>query len=143
MLPTAHELGIGFVAFSPLGRGFLAGSVRSRDDLALNDFRRMLPRFEQGSLTRNAALADRFSALADEWGTTPAGLALAWLLHKGVVPIPGTRRSHHLTANLAATELTLTPDQWKRVENVFAHVAGSRYPDMRRALAAKGGTPDD
>src|SRR6266508_1339666 len=110
VLPAARELGIGFVAYSPLGRGWLTGSVRSPDDLPEGDFRRTSPQFQPGNFERNLALADAVRTLAGEKGVTPAQLALAWLLAQGVeiVPIFGAPRRAHVEANAAAAEIQLS-----------------------------------
>jgi len=105
------ELGIGFVAFSPLGRGTLTAGIRSLDDLAADDARRGLPRFQPEAFTRNLALVDRVEQIAARKGATVAQVALAWLIAQGVVPIPGTRRRSRLDENAAAANLTLSPDQ--------------------------------
>src|SRR6185369_8624417 len=111
--PTCRELGIGLVAYSPLGRGFLTGRFRSLDDLPADDWRRNHPRFQGENFGRNLELADRIRALAEAKGCTPAQLALAWLLSRGedVVPIPGTRSAARLEENAAAVELRLEPGE--------------------------------
>ena len=111
VLPVCRELGITFVPFSPLGRGFLSGAVKETATLADNDVRRRLPRFQGENLDRNIALVERLEGMATRKGCTPAQLALAWLLAKGkdIVPIPGTRRADHLEANAAATGIALAP----------------------------------
>jgi aryl-alcohol dehydrogenase-like predicted oxidoreductase len=134
ILPTVRELGIGFVAYSPLGRGFLSGRFRSPDDLPEGDFRRTSPRFQGENFDRNLALVERVEELAAEKGCTPGQLALAWVLTRGddVVPIPGTTRVGHLEENVAALEVELTPEDLADLEAVFpAGVAsGDRYGDM-------------
>jgi aryl-alcohol dehydrogenase-like predicted oxidoreductase len=134
VLPTVRELGIGFVAYSPLGRGFLSGQIRSVDDLAPDDFRRSNPRFQGDNFARNIDLVDRVEEIAREKGATPGQLALAWVIAQGedVVPIPGTKRVRYLEENVAATELELTADDLARIEEAFprAAVSGERYPDM-------------
>jgi aryl-alcohol dehydrogenase-like predicted oxidoreductase len=129
-LPAAQELGIGFVAFSPLGRGFLAGGLTTRESLGANDFRRRLPRFEAENLRRNQRLVERLRVLAAEVGATPGQLALAWLLARGAVPIPGTRSRAHLVANLQAAAIRLREEEQARLEAAFppAVAAGDRYP---------------
>jgi aryl-alcohol dehydrogenase-like predicted oxidoreductase len=134
LLPLVRELGIGFVPYSPLGRGFLTGQFRTPDDIPEDDFRRSNPRFEGENFTRNLSLVDRVKAMADEKGCTPAQLALAWLLAQGddVAPIPGTKRRSRLEENLGALEVDLTADDLARL-NELAPVgvaAGDRYPDM-------------
>jgi aryl-alcohol dehydrogenase-like predicted oxidoreductase len=131
VLPTVRELDIGFVAYSPLGRGFLSGSIRSLDDLAENDFRRRNPRFQPGNFERNLELVDRVEEIARERGVTPSQVALAWVHSRGkdIVPIPGTKRRTYLEENAAAAELELTDEEFERLEEVFP-TAGDRYPDM-------------
>ena len=109
------ELGIGFVAFSPLGRGTLTAGIRSLDDLAADDARRGLPRFQPEAFTRNLALVDRVERIAARKGATVAQVALAWLIAQGVVPIPGTRRRSRLDENAAAANLTLSPDDLEKL----------------------------
>jgi aryl-alcohol dehydrogenase-like predicted oxidoreductase len=134
VLPTVRELGIGFVAYSPLGRGFLSGAIRSPDDLEEDDFRRRNPRFQGANLQRNLDLADAVRAVADEKGVTPAQLALAWVLSRGddVVPIPGTKQPRYLEENVGAADVQLTAEELDRIESAFPKgaTAGDRYPDM-------------
>jgi aryl-alcohol dehydrogenase-like predicted oxidoreductase len=134
VLATARELGIGFVAYSPLGRGFLAGRFSSPDDLAEDDFRKRHPRMSGENLDRNQALAGRVRELAEDRGCTPAQLALAWVLSRGddVVPIPGTKRREYLEQNAAASELGLTEDELEELDEAFppGAAAGDRYADM-------------
>jgi aryl-alcohol dehydrogenase-like predicted oxidoreductase len=129
VLPATRELGIGFVAYSPLGRGWLTGAVRSRDELPEGDFRRSLPQFQPGNFERNLALADEVRALAVEKGVEPAQLALAWLLAQGpqVVPIFGTRRRQNVEANAAAAEIELTAEELARLD-ALAPPVGERWP---------------
>jgi aryl-alcohol dehydrogenase-like predicted oxidoreductase len=131
ILPTVRELGLGFVAYSPLGRGFLSGQIRTLDDLAPEDTRRRHPRFQAGNFERNLELVERVEEIADDKGVTPSQLALAWVHSRGddVVPIPGTKRRAYLEQNVAAADLELTPDELQRLEEVFP-TAGDRYPDM-------------
>ncbi len=133
-LPTCRELGIGFVAYSPLGRGFLTGRFRSPADLEEGDFRRNNPRFQGENFRRNLDLVARVEELAAAKGCTPGQLALAWVLARGddVVPIPGTKRRHYLEENAAALEVELTEDDLERLEQAFPKgaTAGERYPDM-------------
>ncbi|UXI70631.1 aldo/keto reductase [Tahibacter amnicola] len=130
-LPVCRELGIGFVAYSPLGRGFLTGAIRSVDGLAENDWRRSNPRFETDALAHNLALVDAVTAIAEERGCTPAQLALAWLLAQGedVVPIPGTRRLARLDENAGALQLRLGEDDLARIAAAIGGhaVVGTRY----------------
>ncbi len=134
ILPTVRELGIGFVAYSPLGRGFLTGSYRSADDFAEGDRRMVMPRFQEENLERNIALADAVRALAERKGVTSAQLALAWVHSRGedVVPIPGTKRRRYLEENVGALELELTDDERRQLDEAFPAgvAAGDRYPDM-------------
>jgi aryl-alcohol dehydrogenase-like predicted oxidoreductase len=134
VLPTVRELGIGFVAYSPLGRGFLSGRFRSPDDLPEDDFRRNNPRFQGENFEKNLELVRRVEEIAHERGVTPGQLALAWVLHQGddIVPIPGTKRVKYLEENVAAAELPLTEDELRRIDEAAPHgaAAGDRYPDM-------------
>jgi aryl-alcohol dehydrogenase-like predicted oxidoreductase len=135
LLPTLRELGISLVAYSPLGRGFLAGRFRSPDDLAPDDWRRNNPRFTGENFRRNLALADRVRDLAGEKGCTPAQLALAWLIrrHRDVVPIPGTSSIARLEENVAAIGVRLTAEDLARIEQAapVGAAAGERYsPEM-------------
>ncbi|HEY1368103.1 MAG TPA: aldo/keto reductase [Gaiellaceae bacterium] len=134
VLPTVRELGIGFVAYSPLGRGFLSGAIRSPDDLEDDDFRKNNPRFTGDNFRRNLDLVDQVRALAEEKGVTPAQLALAWVLSRGddVVPIPGTKRRSYLEENAGADGVQLTRDDLERLEAAFPKgaTAGERYADM-------------
>jgi aryl-alcohol dehydrogenase-like predicted oxidoreductase len=131
VLPVVRELGIGFVAYSPLGRGFLTGSIRSRGDLSASDFRAANPRFADGNLERNLAIVDEVQAVAGQAGATPGQIALAWLLAQGsdIVPIPGTKRVSRLEENAAAATLTLTGEQLARL-SALSPAAGDRYADM-------------
>ena len=130
-LPVCRELGIGFVAYSPLGRGFLTGTIREPEDLAADDFRRTNPRFEGDHFRKNLALADRIREMANEKGCTAAQLALAWVLDRGedVIPIPGTKRRRWLEENIAALEVTLTDGDRRRLEAIAPKgvAAGERY----------------
>ncbi len=134
VLDTCRELGIGFVAYSPLGRGFLAGRFSSPDELADDDFRKHHPRFSGDNLERNQRLAELVRELAEEKGVTPAQLALAWVLSRGddVVPIPGTKRRTYLEQNAAASDVDLTADDLQRLDEAFPRgaAAGDRYADM-------------
>jgi aryl-alcohol dehydrogenase-like predicted oxidoreductase len=134
VLPTVRELGIGFVAYSPLGRGFLSGQIRAPEDLAEDDFRRENPRFQGENFARNLELVERVRAIADAKGVTASQLALAWVLSRGddIVPIPGTKRRSYLEENVAAVEVELTPAEIDNIESVFPKgaSAGERYADM-------------
>jgi aryl-alcohol dehydrogenase-like predicted oxidoreductase len=134
VLPTLRELGIGLVAYSPLGRGFLTASIRSIDDLAPDDFRRYSPRFQAETLPANLELVGRVEALAEERGVMPGQLALAWVMAQGddVVPIPGTKRRAYLEQNVAAAQIELTADDIRRLNAALpaGAAAGDRYPDM-------------
>jgi aryl-alcohol dehydrogenase-like predicted oxidoreductase len=134
VLPTVRELGIGFVAYSPLGRGFLSGAITTPDDLAEDDFRRNNPRFQGENFRRNLELVDRVREIADEKDVTPGQLALAWLLHRGedIVPIPGTKRVQYLEENTAASDIELSRDDLERIDDAAPKgvTAGDRYPDM-------------
>ncbi|WP_374010357.1 aldo/keto reductase [Leifsonia sp. LS-T14] len=131
VLPTVRELGIGFVPYSPLGRGFLTGTIRSLDDLSDDDFRRFNPRFEGDNLEANIRIVEQVDEVAREVGAKPGQVALAWLLSKGddIAPIPGTTKVENLEQNVAAADLQLTPEQLARLDAVAAPV-GDRYPDM-------------
>jgi aryl-alcohol dehydrogenase-like predicted oxidoreductase len=131
VLPTLRELGIGLVAYSPLGRGFLTGRITSTDELAPDDFRRSNPRFQGENLTRNLAIVERVQQIAREHGALPGQIALAWLLARGedIVPIPGTKRRAYLEQNIAAVEIELSDDDVRRLDEV-GKPAGDRYPDM-------------
>ncbi len=131
VLPTLRELGIGLVAYSPLGRGFLAGRFRSPQDLADDDFRRTGPRFKGENLERNLGLVAKVEDLASEKGCTPGQLALAWVLAQGddVVPIPGTKRRPYLEENAAATDVELTADDLARIDAEVPAAAGKRYDE--------------
>jgi aryl-alcohol dehydrogenase-like predicted oxidoreductase len=134
VLATVRELGIGFVAYSPIGRGFLSGEIRSLDDLAPDDFRRHNPRFQGDNFATNLQLVDKVREIAQEKGVTATQLALAWVLAQGqdVVPIPGTKRVKYLEENTAAADITLTDDDRRRLAEVapVGVTAGDRYPDM-------------
>ena len=140
LLALCEELGIGFVAYSPLGRGFLSGEIRTIDDLAPNDVRRNHPRFQGENFARNIRLVAEIEALARARGVTAAQLALAWVLGRSrdIVPIPGTRRIARLDENIAATEIVLTPAELARLDEVMPSgvAAGARYPEA--ALKALG-----
>lgn len=131
VLPVLRELGIGLVPYSPLGRGFLTGAIRSLDQLDENDFRRSNPRFEGENLAANIRIVEQVDAVAADVGATPAQVALAWLLAQGddIAPIPGTKRVSRLEENVGADALTLSADQLARLSAIEAPV-GDRYTDM-------------
>jgi len=132
ILPTCRELGIGFVPYSPLGRGFLSGRFKSPDDLDANDFRRYGPRFTGGNLQQNLKLAAKVEEIANEVGVTPAQLALAWVLAQGedLVPIPGTKRRTYLEQNIAAADVELTEEELARIDAELPQAAGDRYDEQ-------------
>lgn len=134
IFPVLAELGIGFVPYSPLGRGFLTGQLRSESDFAEDDFRRHSPRFQGENFTRNLELVDRVTELAAEKGSTPAQLALAWLLAQGahIVPIPGTKKRDRLRENLSAVDVELSAEDLARLDELAPAgvAAGARYPNM-------------
>jgi aryl-alcohol dehydrogenase-like predicted oxidoreductase len=139
VLATVRELGIGFVAYSPLGRGFLTGQIRSIEDLEPGDFRRVSPRFTGDNFARNLELVDRVREIATEKGVTAGQLALAWVLAQGddVVPIPGTKRVAYLEENLGAADVHLSPDDLKRLDEAspVGAASGARYADMSSVRA--------
>lgn len=131
ILPTCERLGIGFVPYSPLGRGFLTGAIRSPDDLAADDFRRTNPRFSGENFGKNLQLVEKINQLAQEKQVTPSQLALAWVLAQGehIVPIPGTKRRRYLEENVAALDVTLTKEELAAIDAIFPPdaAAGERY----------------
>lgn len=133
VLPVCRELGIGLVAYSPLGRGFLTGAIQKPEDFAPDDFRRHLPQFQGDNFDHNLQLVEKVKEIAAEKNCTPAQLALAWLLAQGedIVPIPGTKRQERLAENLQAIEIELNNDELRRIEEVapIGAVAGTRYPE--------------
>jgi aryl-alcohol dehydrogenase-like predicted oxidoreductase len=133
ILPTVRELGIGFVPYSPLGRGFLTGQIKSVDDLATDDFRRHSPRFQGENFQKNLDLVREIEAMAREKGCAPSQLALAWVLAQGndIVPIPGTKRRRYLEENVGALNVTLTTDDLARIDRIIppGAAAGTRYPE--------------
>ncbi|HET8968145.1 MAG TPA: aldo/keto reductase, partial [Gaiellaceae bacterium] len=135
ILPTCRELGIGFVPYSPLGRGFLAGRFTSPDQLADDDFRRTGPRFAAENLDENLALAAKVEEIAAEKGVTPAQLAIAWVLARGddLVPIPGTKRRSYLEQNAGAVDVELTQDDLERIDAELPNPAGERYNEAGMA----------
>lgn len=134
ILPTVRDLGIGFVPYSPLGRGFLSGAITKLEDLAADDYRRKSPRFQGENFYKNLKLVEQVKTIAQEKGVTPSQLALAWLLAQGndIVPIPGTKRRQYLEENVAATDITLTDEDLARIDAVApkGFAVGDRYADM-------------
>ena len=134
ILPTVRELGIGFVPYSPLGRGFLTGAFKTIDDLPADDFRRNSPRFQGENFARNLALVGRIREIAETKNCSPAQLALAWVLAKGdnIVPIPGTKRRKYLDDNLGALDVRLAADELARIDEILPHgsTSGERYPSQ-------------
>ncbi len=141
ILPTCRELGIGFVAYSPLGRGFLTGQIRAFDDLADDDYRRHYPRFQGENFQKNLDLVARIGDIAREKGVAPSQLALAWVLAQGgdIVPIPGTKRRAYLEENLGALDVTLAPDDLARIAGIAPQgvAAGTRYPEAMMAALSR------
>jgi aryl-alcohol dehydrogenase-like predicted oxidoreductase len=137
ILDVCRELGIGFVPYSPLGRGFLTGQIKSFDDLAPDDYRRNAPRFQGENFEKNLELVKRIEEIAVEKGCTPAQLALAWVLAQGkdIVPIPGTKRRKYLEENAGALQVEITPEDLKRIDEVAPKgvAAGTRYPEAGMA----------
>jgi len=138
ILPTVRELAIGFVAYSPLGRGFLTGQIKSFDDLAVDDYRRYSPRFQGDNFKKNMDLVERITEIAKEKGITPGQLALAWVLAQGddIVPIPGTKRRKYLEENVVAAEVILSDEDLRRIDEVAPKgvAAGTRYPEAMMKL---------
>jgi aryl-alcohol dehydrogenase-like predicted oxidoreductase len=136
ILPTCRELGIGFVAYSPLGRGFLTGAIRSIDDFDDDDFRRNQPRFQGENFQRNLDLVDRINELAADKQVTPAQLALAWVLAQGedIIPIPGTRRIERLEENVGALDVALTDDDRREIAEALPPATGDRYAAQMMSL---------
>jgi aryl-alcohol dehydrogenase-like predicted oxidoreductase len=141
ILSTARELGVGIVPFSPLGRGFLTGSITSVSELPVDDMRRGLPRFNDGNLERNLSIVEALRAVAEAKGVTAGQLALAWVQHQGddVVPIPGTKRRTYLEENVASLEIELSEEDIKAIENAAPAdaFAGERYPERLARAAGK------
>jgi aryl-alcohol dehydrogenase-like predicted oxidoreductase len=133
ILPVCRQLGIGFVPYSPLGRGFLTGKIKSTDSLEQNDFRRIAPRFSDENIQKNLALVARLEEIAKEKSCKPSQLALAWLLKQGedIVPIPGTRHLEYLKENIESADITLSKEEIARIEAAVpeSDVAGARYPE--------------
>ena len=134
ILPTVRELGIGFVAYSPIGRGFLSGRYKNIDDFEPDDYRRNSPRFKGENFAKNLELVKEIERIAKKKSVTPAQLAIAWLLQRGgdIVPIPGSKSIHHLEENAAAVDIELTRDEMTKIDEVAPKgvAAGDRYPNM-------------
>jgi len=141
ILATCRELGIGFVAYSPLGRGFLTARFQRFDDLPADDYRRFSPRFQGENLQKNLDLVRRVEEIAKQKNCKPSQLALAWVLAQGedIVPIPGTKRSQYLEENLGALNVSLTRDDLRRIDELFPYGAasGMRYPEHMMAIVNK------
>jgi aryl-alcohol dehydrogenase-like predicted oxidoreductase len=141
IIPTLEELGIGFVPFSPLGKGFLTGAIDASTDFDKSDFRNIVPRFSQDARRANQALVDRLGEIARQKGATPAQIALAWLLAQKpwIVPIPGTTKINRLGENIAAADVELTPADLRRIADAVAavDVQGARYPEHLQALVGR------
>lgn len=137
-LATLRELGIGFVAYSPIGRGFLTGAIQSPDDFPADDFRRTIPRFQGEQFYKNLELVEAIKKLAEEKAITPSQLAIAWVISKGFVPIPGTKRIKYIEENSAATQVKLTPDELARLEAIVpvGTPTGARYNADGMAMVA-------
>jgi aryl-alcohol dehydrogenase-like predicted oxidoreductase len=138
ILPLVNELGIGFVAYSPLGRGFLTGRFKSIDDLEQNDYRRVSPRFQGDNFKKNLRLIDTINEIAKTKGVTPGQLALAWVLarNKIIVPIPGTTKAKHLDENIAALEIKITEEELSKIDKLLpaGSASGTRYPESMMSL---------
>jgi aryl-alcohol dehydrogenase-like predicted oxidoreductase len=138
VLPMCRKLGVAFVAYSPLGRGFLTGAFKSPDDFDADDYRRHSPRFQGENFTRNLELVEQVKALAAQQDVTASQLALAWVLAQGddIVPIPGTKRRKYMEENAAAVDVTLAPELVEKLKNIFPldAAAGDRYPEAMKAL---------
>lgn len=141
ILPAARELGIGLVAYSPLGRGFLTGQIRSFEDLAADDYRRTSPRFQGENFQKNLDLVAAIEAIAREKGCVAPQLALAWVMAQGddVVPIPGTKRRKYLEENVGALQVILTAEDLARIEEIAPHgvAAGTRYPEAGMKMVGR------
>ena len=143
VVPAAAELGVGFVPYSPLGRGFLTGTIRSAADLPSTDFRRRMPRYAEGALEANLAVVDVVTSIADQQEATPAQVALAWLRYRAdvlrvaSVPIPGTRRAARVEENLGSLSVTLTPEQLTALDAAGAMVSGHRNADLTWVSAGR------
>lgn len=136
VLKTLEELGIGFVAYSPLGRGFLSGQIRSIDDLPENDFRRAIPRFQEAHFYKNIELVKAIEALAEEKNVTSSQLALAWIMSKGIIPIPGTKRRKYVEQNIAATVINLSEADLAKLDSIvpLGTDTGKPYDEFSMSL---------
>ena len=136
VIKTLHELGIGFVAYSPLGRGFLSGQIRTIDDLPENDFRRAIPRFQEQYFYKNIELVEAVAALAREKNITSSQLALTWIISKGIVPIPGTKRIKYLEQNIEASKIVLSESELQKLENIvpLGTDTGAPYDEFSMGL---------
>ena len=141
ILPTLEELGIGFVAFSPLGKGFLTGTINASTKFAKDDFRNVVPRFSEDARKANQVLVDLITSIATRKKATPAQIALAWLLAQRpwIVPIPGTTMQHRMKENIGAAEVELTAEDLRQIEDALSRVkvVGDRYPPHLAARAGK------
>jgi aryl-alcohol dehydrogenase-like predicted oxidoreductase len=141
ILPTLEELGIGFVPFSPLGKGFLTGAINENTKFDKNDFRNIVPRFDEENRKANQIVVDKIAEFAKKKNATPAQVALAWVLAQKpwIVPIPGTTKLHRLEENLKAEQLTLTADDLRGIENMFSqvNVQGARYPQQLQQMVGR------
>ncbi|MBF0554812.1 MAG: aldo/keto reductase, partial [Nitrospirae bacterium] len=145
VLPTCRELGVSLVAYAPLGRGFLTGNFQKPDDVAADDYRRHMPRFQGSNFEHNIQLVEKVQEIAREKGCTPAQLSLAWLLVQGedIIPIPGTKRRERLEENLRALEIDLSKDDLLRIDKAvpIGFASGTRYPERRcTRLIVRGGS---
>lgn len=136
VLPTCKQLNIGFIPFSPLGRGLLTGKIRTPSDLAENDYRNNLPRFQEENLCKNILAVKKITELAESKQVTPSQIALAWLMHQGdfIVPIPGMKSRSHLISNISATEIHLSYNELELLNNIASQIYGDRYQKKNKAF---------
>jgi aryl-alcohol dehydrogenase-like predicted oxidoreductase len=138
VLPALRELGIGFVAYSPLGRGFLTGQIKSPDDFAIDDYRRNSPRFQGENFTRNLHLVDKIKEIASRKGITAGQMALCWVMAQGndIVPIPGTKRRKYLEENITAASVVISDSELTEISRALPQgaAAGERYPETMMKL---------